>query len=46
MAKKELIKEINALNKARKHYVKQSEWHRLMYSLTLKLEILKDIENG
>lgn len=46
MAKKELLKQINALNKERKFYKKQSEWHRMMYTLTLKLEILEDIENA
>lgn len=43
--KQELIKEIKELNRNRKHYKLQSEWHRMMYALTLRLEIIDEIES-
>ena len=41
-----LQKQINDLNRQRKHYRLQSEWHRMMHDLTLKLETLQSIEDG
>lgn len=40
---KELKSEIKALDKERKHYKLQSEWHRMMYAKTLALETLESI---
>lgn len=39
---KRINKEIVVLSKDRKFYKKQSEFHRMMYALTLKLEITQD----
>ena len=44
MDKKEIKERIDSLNKERKYYKKQSEWHMMMYKLTLRLEIIEKIE--
>lgn len=38
---KQLKKDAAQLSKNRKHYKLQSEWHRLMYAMTLEIEILE-----
>ena len=41
--KKQLEKEIEQLNSDRKYYVLQSEFHKRMYALNLKKELLDEI---
>ncbi len=36
-----LKREIKQLNKSRKHYSIQSEWHRLMWTKTFELETIE-----
>jgi hypothetical protein len=36
--------EIDELNKTRVHYKLQSEWHRMMYALCLKMELLVKLQ--
>lgn len=41
--KRELTKQIKELNRNRKHYKLQSEWHRMMYAMILRLEIIEEL---
>ena len=41
----QIINEINSLNKERTFYKLQSEWHLMMYKLTLRKEILEGLIN-
>lgn len=40
---KKLKKETADISKQRVHYKLQSEWHRLMYSRTLEIELLEKL---